>query len=272
MDSLTRLLERLGVQANLFFSGTLCESSGFGDSGRGHLHVLRQGTLDISIAGHGDRNLSEPTLMLFTEPLEHKFIPAQSTGVELVCATLNFDGAGTSPVLASLPSCVFVPFREVTALQPALQFLFDEAFEQDFGSVVTVNRTLEAILVLVLRHCLRAGLVEGGALAALGDPRLARAIDAFHARPDKNWSIELLASTANMSRASFAAHFKRVVGDTPAHYINSVRLSMACKALQSGVDAKRVASQCGFSGASSMARTFKQRFGMTPRRWLTLSR
>ncbi|MEM7404773.1 MAG: AraC family transcriptional regulator [Pseudomonadota bacterium] len=268
MDSLTRLLERLGVQAHLFYSGTLCESSGFTSDGRGHLHVLRAGELEVRIEGQDVHRFDEPTLLVLPRPLVHEFRPVSESGTELVCATLSFDGAGTSPILASLPRFVFVPFREVAALAPVLQFLFDEAFQQRFGATVTVNRTLEALLVLVLRYCVQQGLAKRGVLAALGDQRLSLAIDAFHARPEIDWTVERLAEAANMSRAGFAAQFRDVVGESPAHYVTSVRLSMACKALEAGVDPKRVASRCGFSGAASMSRTFKQRFGMTPRQWL----
>jgi hypothetical protein len=49
----------------------------------------------------------------------------------------------------------------------------------------------------------------------------------MHKHPETSWSLEELAQHAGMSRARFAAHFRKVVGVTPFDYLTDWRLGIA---------------------------------------------
>ena len=82
------------------------------------------------------------------------------------------------------------------------------------GREVVLNRLPELLVIQLFRHLIASHSVESGMMAGLADPRLARALTCIHTEPQRNWSVADLADIANMSRASFAAHFRKTVGAT----------------------------------------------------------
>lgn len=110
--------------------------------------------------------------------------------------------------------------------------------------------------------------VHEGLIVGLSDPRLARALVALHRTPGAPWALSRMAATAGMSRAAFAARFKEVTGFTPAQYLSSWRLTLACAALRRHRPVKAIAGGLGNASASSLSKAFKQRFGQSQREWL----
>ena len=269
MDPLSLLLDRLSIRARLFFSGSLCGQSSFDpDGASGHLHLLRSGRLEVRAPGASAVVLTEPALILFARPTGYTLHPDPEPGADLVCANIDFEGAAGNPLLIGFPDRLIIPLDELRGLGATLDLLFEEAFMHGFGHRVAVDRLLEVLMVLLLRHCMHAERMDRGVLAAFADPRLAKALQVIHESPERLWSLESLADTAGMSRASFASQFKTRVGVAPGDYLATVRLALACKALRAGAHLKRVASQVGYSSAATLSRAFKQRYGCTPRDWL----
>jgi len=120
---------------------------------------------------------------------------------------------------------------------------------------------------LLLRHALDARLLAGGVIAALADPRLAKAMHAMHEQPARDWSLEQLARQAEMSRARFAAQFRAVSGMTPMDYLTDLRVGLAQALLKRGKPSKVVAPSVGYSNPAAFARAFTQRVGASPSRW-----
>ncbi len=69
--------------------------------------------------------------------------------------------------------------------------------------------------------CVTVQLTQGGTLAGLADPRLAKALIAIQDDPALQWSLTSMAELAGMSRARFAVKFREVTGETPADYLAS---------------------------------------------------
>ena len=75
--------------------------------------------------------------------------------------------------------------------------------------------------------------------------------------PSGDLSVEALAERAHMSPRNFARVFRAEVGQTPARFVERVRVDAARRLLEeseAGLD--RVARDCGFGGADSMRRSF----------------
>jgi transcriptional regulator GlxA family with amidase domain len=111
------------------------------------------------------------------------------------------------------------------------------------------------------------GRIEFGLLAGLSDPRLVNAINAIHADPANRWTLEQMASLANMSRARFANRFREIVGITPMNYLSEWRLSAARSMLIKGKSVQQTADSVGYSSASSLSRAFTAQTGLSPREW-----
>ena len=275
VDRLSALLDRFRVRAALFHSGALCGTNKFeAIPGRAFLHVLRRGSMEVR---HPSRSglqrkidISEPTLLLYSRPVEHVFINPPREGSDFSCATLDFDGGDRNPLVAALPALVRVPLRQIEGLQPALDLLFAETDRVRCGSRLLADRLFEVVLIQLLRwlidHPREVGIANG-LIVGLADPRLAKALIALHRSPSEDWSLPRMAAEAGMSRSAFAASFKEATGTTPAEYLSDWRLTLAMSQIRSGVSVKLIAADLGYASASSLSKAFKQRFGASPRDW-----
>lgn len=87
-----------------------------------------------------------------------------------------------------------------------------------------------------------------------------------HLRDDL--SVGALARRAGMSPRNFARVFTREIGETPAAWVEQVRLESARAALEGTPrTVKEVADLCGFRSPAVMHRAFQRRLGVTPRQY-----
>ncbi len=78
-------------------------------------------------------------------------------------------------------------------------------------------------------------------------------------------SVESLARRASICPRHFSRRFKRAFGDTPASFVEAMRLDEARRLLTSdSVSIEGVAGTVGFGSADSFRRAFERRFGITP--------
>ena len=276
VDRLQGLLQRFSVSARLFHSGALCGINDFEENGQGQLHLVRRGPLEVRHAGESHR-ITEPSLLFYPRPLAHRFISDPEVGADMACANLAFGGvasaavggAADSPIARALPAFTCLPLAELRGAEAVLDLLFEEAFAQRCGRQAVVDRLFDVVLVLLLlRHLHDRGRLGGGPLAGLGHPPLAKALVAMHDQPARPWTLESLAATAGMSRSRFAELFADVVGQPPAAYLASYRITLAQQALQRGDRLDRIAQQVGYGSAAALSRAFTAACGLSPREWL----
>jgi transcriptional regulator GlxA family with amidase domain len=78
-------------------------------------------------------------------------------------------------------------------------------------------------------------------------------------------SVEALAARSGVCSRHFSRRFKHVFGNTPAAFVENLRLDEARRLLSSdGAQVERVAESVGFGSADSFRRAFERRFGITP--------
>ncbi|MDY7577895.1 AraC family transcriptional regulator [Herbaspirillum sp. RTI4] len=269
MDSLSSLFSRFSLNARVFYTGNLCSIVDFDEQpGLGHLHVMREGHLQVQRPGKATLDISEPSLLFYPRPHQHRFHADAPGGATLVCATIDFGAGMGNPLLQALPDFLLIPLASIEGIDATLALLFQEAFTDLKGRQTAINLLTEYFLVLMLRHVIHANLVKAGVLAALADPRLTKAIAAMHEHPEQEWSLESLGRTAGMSRARFAAHFHQTIGATPLNYLTDWRISLAQAMLKKGKAVKFIAPLVGYSSPVALTRVFTRRVGMSPSQWL----
>jgi AraC-like DNA-binding protein len=275
VDRLSALLDRFRVRARLFHQGALCGVSDFdAHPGRGFLHLLRRGPLEIRhAAGSGAPKrllLTEPSLMFYPRPLWHEFRNPPREGSDFACATVELEGGERNPLARALPPLLVLPLARVEGLEGALTLLFAETDRLRCGSRLLADRLFEVVLIQLLRwlidHPEEAG-TPVGLLAGLAHPRVAQALVAMHERPGAPWSLEGLAAVAGMSRTAFSNTFRDRVGQTAVAYLADWRIGLAAAELRHGRDQKTVARELGYGSASALSRAFKQRLGSSPKLW-----
>lgn len=279
LDRLSALLERFRVHAHHFHSGALCGLTHFdAKPGRGFVHVLRAGEMELSHHGRGAglprrRSLKEPTLLFYPRPVAHDFRTAAREGADFVCATLDFDGGNKHPLVRALPPVLLLPLRELPELEHTLALLFGETEALRCGQRLLADRLFEVLLLQLLRwlldHSAEVGLPRG-LFTGLAHPQLARVLVALHQQPGGAWSLATMASVAGMSRSAFAAAFKHHVGEPPALYLQSLRVALAQARLRDGAGLKQLADELGYGSAAALSRAFTAAAGCSPRAWLRL--
>ena len=177
-------------------------------------------------------------------------------------------GAGMDRIFAALPSVVHVGAGTTrTALYAAAQKLMSELSEPRPGSALLASHLAQALIVEALRAHMDKGKLSQGWLSALAMPTLARALNAMHADVARRWTLTALADIAGMSRSSFAAHFERVIGETPIAYLTRWRMVLAADRMaRSGMTITDVALSVGYESDSAFGATFKRIMGYSPGR------
>lgn len=279
VDRLTPLLQRFRVRTHLFHAGPLCGETTFpAEAGRGFLHVLRRGEMELTV--RDERGITErmlitrPSLLFFARPSHHSFLNAPTEESDFTCATLDFDGGATHPLVRALPSVIVLPLDEVASLGPALDLLFSEVDNVRCGHPILADRLFEVVLIQLLRWMLDNPShlsPTQSLLSGLADERLAAALVAVHEAPGEPWTLQTMARVAAMSRSAFASRFKEVIGQTPVDYLTEWRLTIAQENLRAGMSVSTIAAELGYASASAFSRAFAQRIGHSPRAWLALA-
>ncbi|MGE3286031.1 MAG: GlxA family transcriptional regulator [Pseudonocardia sp.] len=96
-------------------------------------------------------------------------------------------------------------------------------------------------------------------------PSVRAAQDHIHAEPAADLRVPVLAARVGMSERHFSREFTRLLGATPAEYVEQVRVEAARRLLETEqVAVSRVASRCGFGSPETMRRAFLRRLGVPP--------
>jgi AraC-like DNA-binding protein len=161
-----------------------------------------------------------------------------------------------------------IPLAKSTHFSPMLGLLFQEADNQNCGKQASLNHLMNYFLVLVLRQLMEGTVIKDGVIAALADKRLAVAITVMHDHPHLNWTLESLAQTVGMSRASFANHFRITTGFTALGYLTSWRMELVKTLLKKGSNLKAIAPKVGYGSTEALIRSFLRYAKQTPNEWL----
>lgn len=266
-DRLVWLLKRFELRARVFQAGPLKSGTWAPvQPGCGYLHVLRSGAVRVVSETDADTVIDEPSAFFYMNPTRHRLEPLDDA-VDMVCSTFEFGIGQGNPLQQALPELFILKLTESPGLEAILAELFRESAEDHCGRDALLDRLSEVVLILILRDLMDEKRLDIGLLAGLADPRLKRAINAIHASPDHDWTLDSMAQAAAMSRARFAAHFREVVGITPGSYLSDWRLGVAKSRLLKGVSVQEVAGEVGYGSASALSRVFAARCGMSPSEW-----
>ncbi|NEE01948.1 AraC family transcriptional regulator [Phytoactinopolyspora halotolerans] len=186
----------------------------------------------------------------------------------MLCGGLHYDVAAVAPLYRALPT-VFVLDADALKGQPLLgdtmARLADNWTDDEPGAQLVALRAFELAFVLALRTALSTLADDEPVWRALNHPAVSPALLAVQTRFNEPWTLEKLAAEAGLSRSSFAATFRRLVGQTPMEHLAARRLQEAARLLiETTQPHERIAERVGYRSGVGFHLAFRNRYGQTP--------
>lgn len=94
--------------------------------------------------------------------------------------------------------------------------------------------------------------------------RLEQVRQLLKAEPEKNHTLDALASIAAMSPSSLRSKFRLLYGDSVFNYLRDCRLELARRYLREGHSVQQAAWMSGYQHATNFATAFRRRYGVAP--------
>lgn len=276
---------RIRPCANIVFFHYLTEGRckvRLNDDGR----VLEVGAGDIVVFPQDDRHLMGSDLQLAplgeegarsddSAPLADVIQLRHGGGgdtTRFVCGYLLCDSSMSRALFAALPRVFRVAIGDGPSahlLRGLLAAGVRESLDAQPGAESIRAKLAELMFVEALRHHAET-IAPGfaGWLAGVRDAQVAKALALLHSQPARDWTIDVLAREAAMSRSTLGERFATLVGKSPMQYLKQWRLTLAADVLRAGSEAvARIAERSGYESDAAFNRAFKRQFGMPPAMW-----
>lgn len=191
-------------------------------------------------------------------------------GFSMISTRFILSGSQSGFLLGMLPAIVHVRSApEQDVLLWSIRRIMTELRGPQAGGALAVDHLAHLMLIEALRlHLAAEAEARIGWLFALADDRVSQALHAIHSAPTERWTVESLASRAGMSRSSFAARFRALVGTSPMDYLIRWRMAVAGERLATGREPiSAIALSVGYESEASFSTAFKRIMGAAPRRY-----
>ena len=138
------------------------------------------------------------------------------------------------------------------------------------GYEIVIKSYLLQLVAALIPYCTRN--TEADAILTEHAKKLKEVLSYIDAHYMEELTISGLAGICFFSEYYFMRFFKKYMGMSCVQYIKNVRLERAADQFENGeTNTLEVALACGFSNLSYFHREFKKKYGMTPKRFISLS-
>jgi len=288
IDTLSQLLERVQIDAQLFRHQDYCGHWTIDNSGSGLIpfHLIDKGQGWLHMEGESPQLLQAGDFVLFPRDFPHiiasEIVLSQSSEgnselgenvdvnfASILCGFYSFRSSAANPLLNDLPAVVLIKDARRNSTIPSIRLIIDAALlelEHDYPGRSAALHDLARLLFL---NVIRDRIIRGQSkhfLAALGDPQIGKALTMIHTQFGQNLSLEVLAQRAGMSRSAFSEKFHTLVGITPAKYLTNWRMQEAMMLLETtDLSVEQIAETCGYSSHVAFRKAFKATMEITPK-------
>jgi AraC-like DNA-binding protein len=293
-DGLSSVLREVNVRSVVYCLSDFAAPWGFRveHSPVAKFHVLLQGTAVLSVGDAAPAMLSAGDLVVLPHGDGHAIADRPGSSVRQLDAILaehpvddsgrlSYGGDGSrtrllcggfelSPALPDELAEFLPPVLTLDSgaglvrwLEPLFALLHEETQASAPGAAAIFAKLADVFITQALRSYLAAA--DGLARSAMPDPGIARIVRMMRARPEARWSVEAMAQCAGMSRTSFNARFRTVVGEPPMTYLTQLRLRRGAGYLSATTkNVREVARLVGYDNEASFSKAFSRIFGRPP--------
>lgn len=247
----------------------------------GPLYELSAGNAVFISHGAGHQLLSSPDVAvqdidsLDAAPLGDA-VSAVEAGLEgdvapaalFFSACMEFELGSIQGLGKLMPGLMLIDARgqRYPGLMPILATMEREVSAARVGFAGILARLADVVAAMVVRGWVECACSNAsGLVAALRDPRLARALLALHQQPGRDWSVAQLAAQCHTSRSVFADRFQATIGIPPLRYATELRMRLASQWLTlERLSIEEVAQRLGYTSQAAFSRAFKRITGQPP--------
>ncbi len=205
----------------------------------------------------------------FTELKKTQGQGAVGTTTRFASGCYRFVDSSKKPVLSVLPPLIHLhqeDYQSIPELDLLMRLFLAEAAHEGSSQAAILSRLTEVCFMQMLR-LFATQTLEGssGWLRGLADPPIAAALQAIHANPAEQWTVERLAAEAHLSRSAFAERFRTIVGETPLQYLQRWRMQRAAHLLDAGnLPLKTIIALSGYASERAFRKVFHRWIGVLP--------
>jgi AraC-like DNA-binding protein/mannose-6-phosphate isomerase-like protein (cupin superfamily) len=186
----------------------------------------------------------------------------------LVCGAVRFTDLAVGRLMRSLPASLLVDTTGEPWVAGVLDLIARESENPGTGSDVVTARLAEVLLVHAVRQWWDGAGDRTGWARTVRDPVVGPALQAFHADPGADWTLDRLARRAGVSRSGFAARFTALAGEPAMSYVTGWRMDLAARLLRDpAATLEQVAHRVGYGSAPAFHRAFRRHHGLAPGAW-----
>jgi AraC-like DNA-binding protein len=191
-----------------------------------------------------------------------------SAGSLLFSACMEFELGSIQGLGRLMPAMMLIDARgqRYPGLMPILATMEREVCSARIGYAGILARLADVVAAMIVRGWVECACGNAsGLVAALRDPRLARALLALHQQPGRDWSVAELAAQGHTSRSVFADRFQATLGVPPLRYATELRMRLASQWLTlERLPIEEVAQRLGYTSQAAFSRAFKRITGQPP--------
>ena len=294
MDPLSDILDLIGVKSSVYFQKDFHAPwrMKVSDTGFAQFHLIVHGE---AVVEHDSSftHVSTGDVMLFPKGASHLIGDSSDSpsmdgkdlineiargnepfcgcgrATRMICGHFEYDLRYLHPLIQELPNIIHIKAVDLPIedqLLILMKLIASEFRGTSDGHHVVLRRLSDVLFVTILRAYFRQAQTNIGWHIGLQDKRISKAIAAIHAEDGWKFGLGKLASVAGMSRSSFAATFKNLVGSSPGDYSLRWKMLIARKALtDSNRTIEQIAFDYGYSSSSAFSRAFVSIFNQTPK-------
>jgi AraC-like DNA-binding protein len=282
MNAFTDFIRRIRLRASVYHNAIVCGDWQLQEYHLGVccFHMVTQGDCCMTVSGE-KVDLLQGDLVIFPREIPHSMQPKQpqtgrqqhldyrhqeaQNGTGILCGAIRFQHKAADQLLNALPVYVVIPAAgNQSWLKPIYDLIMLESLSQNSTSSVILDRLSELVFMHGLQFIMEQETLPKGILALYGHSRLGLALDAIHAHPEKNWTLESLAKVVAVSRTQFSTLFRQLSGWTPMQYLTWWRMQIAADLLKEGCSMGHICDQIGYQSEAAFQRAFKSVMGISP--------
>src|SRR5262249_53811263 len=239
--------------------------------------VLQPGAVALIPHGEGHSLLGEPSAIpidLLDAPREllsprYELLRHGGGGARasMGCGLVRFDHPAAGGLLRLLPRVIYhdVTSPQAEWIHSTLRVVAAEAQAMQAGGEALITRLADILILDTVRSWFAKNLERSGWVGALRDKQIGQALTLIHRDPNRDWTLESLASAVGMSRSAFAARFTELVGAPVMHYVTRWKMHAAEWSLrEERASLSDIADRLGYSSEAAFSRAFKRVTGRSP--------